>query len=182
MEASKVLLPSQQVDVAWLSQVELLDADSYPLPGGSLCRGAGGVDLRLSLTGAKSTDTITMFEDVASVRHKPTLQIYVAFRETMDALLKRQQDPDKFPAWLMKHPVKKTEMHVQILRAKCNQGTGHAGNRPADHQDDRQGSAANQCQTYPDRPAAAEPQSSWLIRCGSPACAIRCWPRSGGGT
>jgi hypothetical protein len=48
------------------------------------------------------------------------LQIYVAFRETMDALLKRQQDPVKFPAWLMNHPVKKTERHIHILRAKAN--------------------------------------------------------------
>jgi hypothetical protein len=78
------------------------------------------VDSCLVISGAKSTDTITMFEHVASVRHKPSLQIYVAFRETMDALLRRQQDPAKFPAWLMKHPVKKTEMHVHILRAKCN--------------------------------------------------------------
>lgn len=120
IDVGALKLPTKGVNLEWMGQLELLEARVYPLPGASVRRGSLGVDPRLVVRDAKSDDVITFLEHVASVRHKPTMQIYVAARETMDALLVRQQDPVKFPAWLMKHQVKTTELHIHILRARCN--------------------------------------------------------------
>src|SRR5690349_11945257 len=116
-EIGKLKFTQQQVDAQFLSQLELLDAGIYPLPGGSVRRGSStvlDVDSRLTVQSPLSTDVLTFYEHVLSVRHKPTGRIYVAFRETMDALLMRQKDPALFPKWLMENPVKKTELNIHI--------------------------------------------------------------------
>lgn len=113
-------LPTRGVNMQWVLELELLEARVYPLPGGSVRRQTLDVDSRLKVQDSKSTDVITFYEHVVSVRHKPTGKIYVAFRETMDALLARQADPEKFPRWLMVNSVKQTELHIHLLEAKAN--------------------------------------------------------------
>ena len=41
------------------------------------------------------------------------------FRMTMDALLASQKDPARFPAWLMNHPVKQTELRIYFAVVKA---------------------------------------------------------------
>jgi hypothetical protein len=118
--SDSIKLPSKGVNVEWMSQLELLEARIYPLPGASVKRSTLGVDERLIVRDPKDSDEITFLEHVASVRHKPSMRIFVAARETMDALMRRQRDPERFPRWLMQHPVKSTELHIHILEAVAN--------------------------------------------------------------
>ena len=107
--------------MAWLGQLEILEVQTYPLPGGSVRRGSSlDVDPRLNVRSPLSTDILTFYEHVAAVRHKPSGRIYVAYRETRDTLLLRQKDPEKYPAWLMQHPVKQTELETVFREAYDN--------------------------------------------------------------
>ena len=86
----------------------------------------GGVDPRLTglkvmftstgAVGPREGDQIALYEHVALVRHRGSGSCYVAFRETMDVLMARQTDPEKFPMWIMNHPVKKTELQIHFAR------------------------------------------------------------------
>lgn len=113
-------LPSRQVNMAWCQELELLDATVAPLPGGSVRRGALAADPRVHLARPLAGDVITFYEHVALIRHKPYGPYYVAFRETIDMLLLRQTDLEKFPEWIMKHPVKRTELRTFLMEMTLN--------------------------------------------------------------
>ncbi len=109
--------PVRNINAEFLQCLSLAEAKVYPLPGGVFPRGSDP-DLRLSkLTSWKHSDLITYYEHVATVKDTKTGTYYVAFRETMDALLAQQKDPNKFPEWLMKHPVKRTECKIYVYVA-----------------------------------------------------------------
>lgn len=111
------------VDIEFLSGLELLDRTERPMPG-SWVRRRSAPDPRLPhlkpLFGPGWTaqrpeaEEVAMYTHMATVRQKRTGKLYVAFRESMDALLERQSDPVLYPEWLMKHPVKKTELRIHI--------------------------------------------------------------------
>lgn len=108
-------LAHQSVNNELLAQLELTSTKVYPLPGATLRRVTNDADPRLThLQGTPQGDKVTFYEHVATIRDKKTGTFFVAFRETMDALLARQSDTQKFPEWLMKHPAKKTELRVFI--------------------------------------------------------------------
>lgn len=121
--------PVRPVNPELLQHLEVLDTTLYPLPGGAFPRPAGP-DPRLSqlklqvgaagIVKPKYGDLIVLYEHLATVRDRKSQQFYVIFRETMDALLLRQQDQTLFPEWLMKHPVKKTELKIYIYRVTAN--------------------------------------------------------------
>jgi len=124
--------PVRPVDMEIVERLELLDNHVYPLPGGAFPRRVvqAGIDPRLRHLGLMVTgggivkpaelDWVVLYEHLATVRDRGTKKLYVAFRETMDALLLRQNDPVKFPEWLMKHPVKKTELRIFIYQVIRN--------------------------------------------------------------
>lgn len=108
--------------MAWASELEVLQAKRVPLPGASEPR-TFDVDPRLDIKpmvmgnqnlGPKSSDVVTYYEHVATLRHKRIRPLFVVFEETMDALLARQKDIYKYPRWLMHHPVKTTELQTFI--------------------------------------------------------------------
>ena len=117
--------PVRNVDMEFFSYLELLDQGARPLPG-SFVRRQGGVDPRLTglkvmmtaqgAVGPREGDEIALYEHVAMVRNRKTGHYFIAFRETIDALMARQTDPEKYPEWLMKHPVKRTELKVHVAR------------------------------------------------------------------
>ena len=124
------ILAFRKVNQEWLAGLEIVSNKVHPLPGAVGSR-AQAPDVRLSglgrtlftpgqaSVGPKDSDQICYYEHVATVRHKATDRFFVAFRETMDALLARQQDQEKFPEWLMKNQVKKTELSIHIYQVKC---------------------------------------------------------------
>lgn len=106
----------------WASDLEVLQAMRCPLPGASEPR-TWDVDSRLNVKpmvmggqnlGPKNSDVVTYYEHVATLRHKKLKPLFVVFQETMDALLARQKDLNKYPRWLMHHDVKKTELQYFI--------------------------------------------------------------------
>jgi len=118
-DEKKLYLPVKPVDLEFLGAMEVLDANIYPLPGGSEKR-TWTPDERLKIVDPKSTDVLTYYEHRASVRHKPTGRIFVAFQETMDGLYARQKDPTKYPTWLMNESVKQADRRIHIYQAKAN--------------------------------------------------------------
>jgi hypothetical protein len=105
------------VNRAFLAGLEMVSTKIYPLPGGTGRRQGTGYDPRLTnLAGLTPVgENVTYYEHIATMRHKgPPEQFFVAFRETMDAFLARQTDPQKFPEWLMKSPEKQSERNVHI--------------------------------------------------------------------
>ena len=102
------------IDEELLSGLTLESTKVFPLAGATGRRLSGQADIRLSgLAGQTPVgDDITYYEHLATVRHAASGKFYVAFRETMDAFLARQQDPTKYPAWLMKSPEKQTERMI----------------------------------------------------------------------
>jgi hypothetical protein len=117
--------PVKGVNQDILEKLELVDNKVRPLPGAT-GRRPGGIDARLSnlkpMTGVVHSDEVTFYDHLATIRYRSPAgkdgdQFFVAFRQTMDALLLEQQDPEKYPEWLMKDPVKKTELKVYIYLA-----------------------------------------------------------------
>jgi hypothetical protein len=117
--------PVRPIDAEWMAYLEVLDQDIRAMPGSFVSR-KGGVDPRLTglkvmftstgAVGPREGDEIALYEHVARVRHRTSGQQFVAFRETMDVLMARQTDPEKFPMWVMNHPVKKTELRIYFAR------------------------------------------------------------------
>lgn len=105
------------VNQEFLVGLEVLDNKIYPLPG-AYGKRPGDPDQRLKHLVSKDSDIVCFYEHLATVRHRPTGIMFVAFRETMDALFMKQKDPTKYPVWLMDHPVKKTELSTYIYRVK----------------------------------------------------------------
>ncbi len=118
-------LASRQVDTAFADALEVVSNKVYDLPGAAFQR-SGERDSRLGATlylgaaaaGPATADRVCFYEHVATERHRGTGVMYVLFRETKDAQLAQQQDPVKYPAWLMFHPVKDTERKIFVHAAK----------------------------------------------------------------
>ena len=116
-------LPGLSVDMEFVSRLELLDRTERPMPGSWVQR-KPCPDPRLP--GLKpvfgpgwtvqrpDSEEVSLYTHVATVLHRPSNKMFVAFKESMDALLERQNDPVLYPEWLMKHPVKKTELRIYI--------------------------------------------------------------------
>lgn len=108
--------PVRQVNQEFLHGLEVLSNKEFPLPGARI-RG-GDRDPRFSHL-APGIAEMSVFDHLATVRHRPSGTIYVAFKKTMDALHFEQQDPTKYPTWLMDSTVKKTELDVYIHMVKA---------------------------------------------------------------
>jgi len=113
--------------IAWMTGLDVLDTESYALPGGQERR-TFDVDPRLNFKtmimggesiGPKNSDLVTYYQHVATIHHTSGGYTFVAFRMTMDALLAMQKDPQRFPAWLMKNQVKQTELRVYFAVVKA---------------------------------------------------------------
>lgn len=115
MSETKYKDPVRQVNQEFLHGLEVLSNKEFPLPG-ARCQG-GERDPRFSHLDP-GTAEMTLFNHVATVRHRQSGTMYVAFKKTMDALHLEQQDPTKYPVWLMDSSVKKTELDVFIHMVK----------------------------------------------------------------
>ncbi len=101
-----------QVNAEFVASLELLENRVMPLPGATVPR-PWEPDSRVLLPlGSKSSDLITLYEHVATLRHRPSKKIYVVARETIDCLYYQQQDPAKFPRWIMQLEEKKAELRI----------------------------------------------------------------------
>lgn len=112
--------PVRPLNLEFLMGLELVTTKIYPLPGATGRRqDSTQADPRLSGLQGQTLpgDEVTYYEHIATVRHTPTNTFFVAFRETMDAFLARQQDPAKYPEWLMKSPEKQAERTIHIYMA-----------------------------------------------------------------
>lgn len=116
--ATAVPLLSRKVDLEWVANLELLEVNDPPKPlPGATVRRVWAPDDRLVIRDAKDSDKVCFYHSIAAVRDRKTLAIYVVFQETLDALLAQQKDPEKYPKWLMEHPVKGTERRFFLSRA-----------------------------------------------------------------
>lgn len=107
--------PVRNINPEFLAGLTLESNKVYPLPGGFGPRMNNEIDPRLThLQGTPKGDVVPYYEHIATVRHGNTNKFFIAFRETMDAFLARQQDPQKFPEWLMKDPRKQAERQIFI--------------------------------------------------------------------
>ena len=114
-----------QINREFLSGLELMQHKIFPLPGAQLPRRLVEDDDRIgpkpmiiggASVGPKDSDIITFHEHLATVKHPPSRQMFVAFRQTLDFLLRQQKDPVRFPRHLMLHPFKRTELKIYIYR------------------------------------------------------------------
>lgn len=114
--------PVRNLNQEVLASLEMVETRVYPLPGGTGRRWTNEIDPRLSsLVKAGSTptgDVVTFYEHIASIRDKRTKVFYVAFRETVDAQLARENNLVKFPEWLMKSNEKQRERLIHIYVVK----------------------------------------------------------------
>lgn len=107
--------PVRNINQEYLQGLEVISNKEMPLPG-ARCKG-GSRDPRFTHLAPGTAETV-LFEHLATVQHKPTGVIFVAFRKTMDALHLEQQDPVKYPQWLMDSTTKKTELSTYIHTIK----------------------------------------------------------------
>ena len=124
--AASYVDPVRNVDMVFMAHLELLEREVRPLPGSFVHR--KNVDPRLTglkvmmtsagALGPREGDEICLYETVAMLRHRPSGDVYLAFRQTIDQLMLEQTDPVRFPKWLMEHPVKRTELKIHIARVK----------------------------------------------------------------
>jgi hypothetical protein len=120
----KFLDPVRNVDMEFVSRLEVLEREIHPLPGSFVRR--EGVDPRLAglkvmmtaggAVGPREGDQICLYESLAMIRHTPTGHVYLAFRETMDELMAQQTDPVKYPMWVMDSAGKRAERKILIAR------------------------------------------------------------------
>jgi len=107
---SLVPLMSRKVNLEWVAGLQLVEVNDPPKPlPGATVRRVWTPDDRLVIQNAKDSDKICYYEAIAAVKDSGTLGTLYVFRETIDALLSQQKDPEKYPKWLMEHPVKGTE-------------------------------------------------------------------------
>jgi hypothetical protein len=112
--------PVRNINQEFYHGLEMVSDRVYPLPGATFER-VGTPDPRLSQLSpstAPQNTKLTFYEHVATVRHKSTGRFFVAFRQTMDALMKEQNDAKLYPEWLIKGDLKKTELKVYIYTVK----------------------------------------------------------------
>lgn len=107
--------PVRPINRNYLQGLEVISARTYPLPG-ARCKG-GDRDPRFKHLMSGTGEAI-LFEHLSTVRHKDSSMFFVAFRQTMDALYLEQNDPEKYPQWLMDSGVKKTELSTYIHSIK----------------------------------------------------------------
>jgi hypothetical protein len=103
--------PTRQVNHEYLIGLDVLSQKEYPLPGATI-RG-GDRDPRF-LHLAPGTAEALLFTHLATVRHRASGMVFVAFKKTMDALHLEQSDTSKYPKWLMDSDVKKSELDIYI--------------------------------------------------------------------
>lgn len=108
--------PVRNINQQYLSGLEVMSNKEMPLPGAK-CRG-GERDPRFTHL-STGTAEVCLFDHLATIRHKPSGMIFVAFRKTMDALHLEQTDPLKYPQWLMDSSTKKTELSTYIHAIKA---------------------------------------------------------------
>jgi hypothetical protein len=116
--------PVRPVDFQYASMLEVLERESRPMPGAWVERKE--VDARLSHAktmlfqgssiGPRSGDKVNIYELMCMLRHRPTGVIFAVFRESMDYLMQQQTDLKKYPEWLMKSPVKRTELRIHVAK------------------------------------------------------------------
>lgn len=108
--------PVKNINHEYLLGLSVLSNREFPLPG-ARCRG-GSIDPRHTHL-APGTGEITFFNHVATIRHRASDMVFVAFKKTMDALHFEQSDPTKYPSWLMDSDVKKTELNIYVHSVKA---------------------------------------------------------------
>lgn len=114
----------RSINQDFLDGLEVVSNKIYPLPGATFER-RGEVDSRVSSMAASNVaknNLITFYEHIATVRHRASGRLFVAFRQTRDALMLEQSDKKIYPAWLMKSDVKNTELKVHIYTVKMCDG------------------------------------------------------------
>ncbi len=107
--------PVRNVNQEFLHGLEVLSNREFPLPG-ARCKG-GDRDPRFSHL-ESGTGEALLFQHLATIRHKTSGVLFVAFRKTLDALHLEQTDKAKYPEWLMDSNVKKTELSTYIHSVK----------------------------------------------------------------
>ena len=111
MAAQSFKAPTRQVNHEYLLGLDVLSQKEYPLPGATI-RG-GDRDPRFSHL-APGTAEMVVFTHQATIRHRSSNMVFVAFKKTLDALHLEQQDTSKYPKWLMDSDVKKSELDIYI--------------------------------------------------------------------
>ena len=115
------LVRTRPLNVEFLNGLEMVSIKIHPLAGATGRRPEIDVDPRLTaIAGLTAIGDMTFYEHIATVHHRPTATFYVAFRETMDAFMMRQQDPIKYPKWLLASPEKQAERYIHIYKVKCH--------------------------------------------------------------
>lgn len=114
--------PVRPIDFDFACQLEVVDQTVDAMPGSWVIQ--RDPDPRLTQlkpmlvagdsVGRRATTEVPLCERIAVIRHKKTNHFYVVFKETMESLFARQRDTAKFPEWLMKSPVKKTELKIFV--------------------------------------------------------------------
>jgi hypothetical protein len=107
------LLAGRKISQEFLSNLEIIDDRSYPMPG-SVTRNPGDPRIHLSSNVAKPHDDVVLAEHLATIQDKKTKRVFVVYRDTVDALFLESQDLKKFPEWLMKDPRKINERSIRI--------------------------------------------------------------------
>jgi hypothetical protein len=107
--------PVRNINQEYLQGLEVLSNKEFPLPG-ARCKG-GDKDPRFSHL-ESGTGEMVFFNHLATVRHKTSNMIFVAFQQTMDALHLEQQDLIRYPKWLMDSQEKGTELSIYIHSIK----------------------------------------------------------------
>jgi hypothetical protein len=113
--------PLTQAMMAWASYLEVVEKETYPLAGAVQQRTWDPDPRLVNLAGslsAKSTDKVCYYEQLAILTHGKDGLWFVVFRETRDALLAQQRDPNKYPLWLIDSHVKTTELKTFIALMK----------------------------------------------------------------
>jgi hypothetical protein len=103
--------PVRLVNHEYLIGLDVLSQKEYPLPGATI-RG-GDRDARF-LHLVSGTAEAVIFTHQATVRHRASNMVFIAFKKTLDALHLEQQDTNKYPKWLMDSDVKKSELDIYI--------------------------------------------------------------------
>lgn len=130
----KFLDPVRNIDMEFVSRLEVLEQEIHPLPGSFVRREAVDprlVGLKVMMTadgavGPREGDQICLYESLAMIRHAATGHVYLAFRETIDELMAQQTDLVKYPMWVMDSAGKNAERKILIARVL---------RRPADKDD-----------------------------------------------
>lgn len=104
-------LAARPVNHEFLAGLEVFDDKDTSMPGGFVITDKDP-DPRVKVAATKRQ--IDFVRHVATLYHRPTKTFYVAFKETVDGLLWRQQDAEKFPKWLFDTAAKQAERSVYI--------------------------------------------------------------------